>query len=345
MTSHTSFAELVRTRREALSMTQAVLADAAGVTERTVQRVERGESPSPETVMALCSVLAIAPTTAHSALRQSPPTRPFDGDPKVADGFAPAALPPAHGPAAEGERSLAIAKLVRSGNRFDVITGPDLTAMAHDLVSDKGLRSVNMDWGSGDCEEAVIEEGRKRSVDNPLRKLIAWCRKGSRSDDDVGPLFIVGFLAFGHGTIAVLTVKTLYGEMWGNVAMIVLSLAALAAMFGWMMETEFEIAQKRLSGHWVMGIKRDLVAISKVRTNGIDLVRARDVAQCLIGRTERHLAFSYTTFDGTVHRLDYIPDIPSVAAALEAFEREVRDLSSLQIPVEPVASYTTGAAT
>ena len=295
--------------------------------------------------MALCSVLAIAPTTAHSALRQSPPTRPYDGEAKVADGFAPAALPPAHGPAAEGERSLAIAKLVRSGNRFDVITGPDLTAMAHDLVKEDDLRGVGMDWSSGDCEEAVIEEGRKRSVDNPMRKLLAWCKKGSMADDDVGPLFIIGFLAFGHGTIIVLTIKTLYGEMWGSVAMIGLSLAALAAIFGWMMETAFETAQKRLSKHWVMGIKHDLVAISKVRTNGIDLVRAKDIAQCSIERTDRHLAFAYTTFDGTVHRLDYIPDIPSVRGALESFEREVRDLSSLPIPVEPVGPYRAGTAT
>ena len=52
-------AELIKTKRTSQSWTQQHLADACGVSLRTIQRVERYGNASSETVMALASVFEI----------------------------------------------------------------------------------------------------------------------------------------------------------------------------------------------------------------------------------------------------------------------------------------------
>ena len=340
MTQQTSFAELVRMRREALSMTQSVLADAAGLTDRTVQRVERGESPSPETVMALCSVLGIAQTTAHAALRQSPPTRPADVEPRIAASAAPAALPPAHGPEAEADRSLAIAKLVRTQGHFEVITGPDLTAYARDLVTERDLARQGMTWASGGCEEQVIAEAGRRSARKPLRKVMEWFIDNGM--DPVATVLIAGVICVALGAAAIIvavdSLNEFYHYRFEGAQMVFLFM--LLGMILWFVTlvtpTGLERAAAQLSEHWVAGIGREAVTISKVRTNGVTTILARDVVRCGIEQTGRHLSWTYTTFDGKSRRLDYLPDVPQVRAAFERFAQAVADLSNATESLSPI---------
>lgn len=55
-----TFSETIRAAREAAGLTQAELAQRAGVTERTVSRTEHGRhAPSPDTVRGLCEALGL----------------------------------------------------------------------------------------------------------------------------------------------------------------------------------------------------------------------------------------------------------------------------------------------
>ena len=58
--------ETIRAARQRLNMSQATLADAAGLSERTVKRAESGHGLSPETAQALSSVLELPPGTLRS---------------------------------------------------------------------------------------------------------------------------------------------------------------------------------------------------------------------------------------------------------------------------------------
>ncbi len=62
----------IRAARLGRGMTQSVLADAAGVSEKTVRRAEGGERLQGETVQALCSVLGLDPTRLRSEAEMDP---------------------------------------------------------------------------------------------------------------------------------------------------------------------------------------------------------------------------------------------------------------------------------
>lgn len=74
MDTKTPLAGMVADKRRSLNMSQAVLAEACGVSERTIVRVEAGERVSGETLMAICSVLGISPQTARAGMAEAPPT-------------------------------------------------------------------------------------------------------------------------------------------------------------------------------------------------------------------------------------------------------------------------------
>lgn len=330
MNPQTSFAELVRDRREALSMTQSVLAGAAGVTERTVQRVEKGESPSQETVMALCSVLGIAPTTAHSTLRHAPPLRQgsFDAQARV-----PSFLPPAPGPRSEAERSLAIAKLVRSGTDFEAIAATDLTALAHDLVTEEMLRRQGMAWNDAGCEEQVVDLAVRRSADNPLRNLIARMN-GERETQPLSLLIVFVVIAFTIASVSIVLKHNL-GPAWGSIFMAAAAVAWIVAMLAWLPETDLEKAKRRLAQDWVIGIARDRVVISKVGTNGLDVLETREIVSSSLVRRGAHLRWEYRTFDGEDHALEYIPAVPEIEAAFQRIDGEVRNLAARSAAYTP----------
>lgn len=328
MDPQTSFAELVKDRREALSMTQSVLAAAAGVTERTVQRVEKGDSPSQETVMALCSVLGIASTTAHSTLRQGSQSRQFAGE---AQGMSvPSFLPPAPGPRAEAERSLAIAKLVRSGIAFEAIAATDLTALARDLVTNEMLARQGMAWSDADCEEQVIDRAARRSANNPLRNLVA--RMNGERDARPFTLLVLFVILSAAIASASIVIKHHFGEPWGSVSLGAAALAWIVSMLAWLPETDLEKAKRRLAQDWVVGIARDRVVISKVGTNDLEVLEARQIVSSGLMRRGAHLRWEYRTFDGKDHALEYLPATPHVEAALRQVDAQVSALADRSAP-------------
>ena len=68
MSGTAHFGNLIRNLRTRRNMSQAHLAQAAEINERTVGRIEGGPMAAPETVMALCSVLGISEARANLAL-------------------------------------------------------------------------------------------------------------------------------------------------------------------------------------------------------------------------------------------------------------------------------------
>lgn len=62
----------IRQARLAKSWTQSVLADSAGISEKTVRRAEAGERIQAETVLALCSVLGLDPANLKSEAEMNP---------------------------------------------------------------------------------------------------------------------------------------------------------------------------------------------------------------------------------------------------------------------------------
>jgi len=62
----------IRQARLAKSWTQSVLADSAGISEKTVRRAEAGERIQAETVLALCAVLGLDPANLRSEAEMNP---------------------------------------------------------------------------------------------------------------------------------------------------------------------------------------------------------------------------------------------------------------------------------
>lgn len=71
-TDKRTLGEIVAQRRRSLNMSQAALAIACQVSERTIIRIESGSRPAPETLMAVCSVLSIPPEAARAASPSAP---------------------------------------------------------------------------------------------------------------------------------------------------------------------------------------------------------------------------------------------------------------------------------
>lgn len=62
MDFRSAFAQVLRDARKSMSMSQEVLAEAAGLHNNTISKMERGEiSPSVDTVVALCAALGYEP--------------------------------------------------------------------------------------------------------------------------------------------------------------------------------------------------------------------------------------------------------------------------------------------
>lgn len=75
------FGDMVRAHRTSLGLTQAQLADAAGVSEEWVRRIERGEaSPSFDTIESLSKSLKVAPAELFGGkpVAQSATARPVN---------------------------------------------------------------------------------------------------------------------------------------------------------------------------------------------------------------------------------------------------------------------------
>ena len=70
--THTELGLAIRSTRLAKGMTQSVLAEAAGVSEKTIRRAESGERLQGETVQALCSVLGLDPANLRSEAEMDP---------------------------------------------------------------------------------------------------------------------------------------------------------------------------------------------------------------------------------------------------------------------------------
>lgn len=89
MTKQQTIAEMIQQRRQDANMSQAVLAQACGVSERTIIRIESGSRPSSETLMALCSVLKIAPEAARAAMPDAPEPAAETGPSRSMPSFGP----------------------------------------------------------------------------------------------------------------------------------------------------------------------------------------------------------------------------------------------------------------
>jgi transcriptional regulator with XRE-family HTH domain len=91
------FAGRLRQLREGRGLTQAVLAERAGVTTDGIAKLERGDrKPTWETVLALCDVLGVDPNafTERPAPRQpAGPGRPPKAEPTAESPEEPATMP------------------------------------------------------------------------------------------------------------------------------------------------------------------------------------------------------------------------------------------------------------
>lgn len=116
MTTRSKLAALIVSKRDSLNMTQSMLAQAAGLSVRTVIRAENGEKPSAETLSALCSVLGIPSETARAAINAD-----IDAGPTVL-------LPPAMGPEIQAVHRAAIRTALRLNPTASHVAGFDVAA-------------------------------------------------------------------------------------------------------------------------------------------------------------------------------------------------------------------------
>ena len=122
--------------RKALMMSQEVLAQAAGVSVRTVARVEGGERASDETMKALCAVLRLEPA----------PCRDADAGGRPPDGLR--VLCETGGSRDRQENLSDIEAFVRASlPEARVLAGTDMAAW----------RGANVDWGGEALAEGQIE--------------------------------------------------------------------------------------------------------------------------------------------------------------------------------------------
>lgn len=194
--------EVIRSAREAKPWTQAQLGDAAGVSTRTIMRVERDEDTSAETLLSLCAALDIpasalprpsrpqaagpgqAPT--GDAADAPPPPLPAESassaspDPDPASGLAPSVEDGPAGPprmAARAWRALSVCSAVLSLTTIGLVVGLQLawsTVTPHLATSADALEAVIASVRAKQLNMLTVRYSTFIPADAPERRWDIW---------------------------------------------------------------------------------------------------------------------------------------------------------------------------
>ncbi len=121
--------ETIRSARQGRNMSQAALAEAARVSERTVKRAEAGHPLSPETAQALSSALGLEPGTLRSGQPGSHPAPALETTMPDDD-------------LAKDPRRAEIEEMLLPGNPFEAVILPDPATLAARMPPDGWLERL-----------------------------------------------------------------------------------------------------------------------------------------------------------------------------------------------------------
>lgn len=305
------FAELVRNKREALSMSQSALALACDVSDRTIIRIEGGTRPSPETLMALCSVLGIASTTAHAILA-TPPRAKDEID---------VIVPDALGEELDRRRGRVIRRIQRDDPTLKVIVARDGDAL---------LRStLGQPPGAPIWTEDLLES----TLDDMTPAYIALGRFMTRK---LG--YILGTLAwtvftFSCFAIVVVLAVGLVSATHSVLALPVLSVPVVYIVYCAHMMTKigdrfYDLTKKSAE---IFGMADDHIAIAN--GEAVSVVESSDIRSITYLRTATgHLTVSIEKFSGPAIEIDFIPDDPRIVRAFQRISDNARSAWASPVP-------------
>lgn len=306
----TALGEMIATKRASLNMTQGVLATACGTSERTIIRVERGERPSNETLMALCSVLGIAPGAARAAMPPSNPRRE-----------AHDATPPPFGPVAEAARQESLRTALSREPDAIATSAPDVRAA---LASPQGAKRL---------EEAFGIKGRTPSSHDELEAMAAAAeglasrllRKVSRQTRVIFGIRIEALIALGSAPLFTAGAFAIQPSVLGQFdtsGKILLALLALASAFvPW---ATFKAIISMAERSMVEFLLRDAIAVSTQtltigRGQRAEQFDARSCTAVLTEMGDGHLDLTVTSRDGRRRGISWLPADAELKAALTGF--------------------------
>lgn len=302
--------EMIAAKRASLNMTQGVLASACGTSERTIIRVERGERPSSETLMALCSVLGIAPTAARAAM--PPPAR--------GQGVHDAA-PPSFGPVPEAARQASLRTALASEPDAVATSAPDVRAA---LASPEGAKRLEEAFGITGAAPASHEElevlaaAAESAPARLLRKVSRQTRVvfGFKVESLIAvasaPIFIAGSLAVRPEALSATNLP-------GQILLVLLALAS--AFVPWAtFKTIISMAERTM----VEALLRDVIAVGRetltiARGSRVDQFDARSCEAVLTERESGHMDLLLSARDGRRRAIAWLPPDERLRESLVAF--------------------------
>lgn len=313
MTNRTPFADLIINERLGRSMTQAVLAAACGVTERTIIRVESGGRPSPETVMALGSVLHLPMSRMTSALAQS--SLRIAEAPEEADSETSGepdcghelmiCFPAAYDEEATEARRKVVREIAGGGYFGGVVTSPDHGA----LIGERLTRSMS----AIPPREPTFRERLDMATMGPT---------GSQR-----MLVVILITAVLAGIAYAATVETT--ETYRIVLAIAAPIALLAAFVAHIARFK---PRKAATSDPIRGSEADGVYhlyAGCAFYHGDNLhgrsIYGSNVEKMTIETTGDHIHCRFVTDDGAEREIRFLPNLPPIMNALREMERAIQE--------------------